>query len=128
MSLLLFSGVSSLAATTEELESKCQGTSGCGSYWPGMGLHLHYICGMDLRQTVVPLGIPNPLLLNGGFSQEEAITGEIKDQTDQGESDSETPKRRLKNKKQRSSFRSFPPWPQTQRPAAIRKLTVTWKE
>lgn len=41
MSRFLFSGVSSLAATTEKLETKTQGTSGCGSYWPGIGLHSH---------------------------------------------------------------------------------------
>lgn len=45
MSLLLFSiGVSSLAETTEELASKCQGTSGPGLLlawrWPSFALHL----------------------------------------------------------------------------------------
>lgn len=40
MSPLLFSTrVSSLAATTAELESKCQGTSGWRSSQPGTGLH-----------------------------------------------------------------------------------------
>lgn len=57
MSLLLFSGLISLAATTEKLESKAQGTSGCGSYWPGIGLQLQCICGMDVGQIVVPPGI-----------------------------------------------------------------------
>lgn len=83
MSLLLFSGLSSLAATTEKLESKCQGTSGCGSYWPGIGLHLHCICGMDLGQIVVPLGTTC-------YSMEVSVSrkplrdegGKIKGQTD----------------------------------------------
>lgn len=34
----------------------------------GLASAFIYICGMDLRQIVVPLGISN-LLLNGGFSQ-----------------------------------------------------------
>ncbi len=63
MSLLLFSrAVSSLAETTEDLASKCQGTSGQGCYWPGAGLRLHYIWGKDLRQIVVALNISISIL------------------------------------------------------------------
>lgn len=54
--LLFWTGVSSLAAATEGLPSKCQGTSGWASYRPGAaGAHSHYIWGKDLGRTVVAL-------------------------------------------------------------------------
>lgn len=54
--LLFWTGVSSLAAATEGLPSKCQGTSGWASYWPGAaGAHSHYIWGNDLGHTMIAL-------------------------------------------------------------------------